>query len=468
MKVRIRISTILTLILAAATAFTLLTSAFAEESHAAESSVTAVMTIGADGSLTVDEQWNIAALDGGVDDLTLTLPLQGDDLLYDRTNLTLSRVSVNRLTATEGETGSAASPGYSASWTDGTLRVTWHLGLTEGQAALLGINYVIPDAVKNYNDSAWCAVELMSPPGSSFRYRNASVSVIFPAQTSADSFSVSDNGNMAATKTTDGLTLSAENIMGKAGAMIQMPLVVFNQGNLALIADTDNGSKAAAVILCLIAVILLAAIIFYMLKYKEVFYRHFEKRAAAASTEVSREEFGEFLKTAPPAQLLAVMMPKMTNESDALAVTFLDFYKRGVIRLGAHSYVAAQTTGLTKFEREALALFTTEKAEIIRDDNRLRAFVKNFNTLIPGPGPFDIFLPSKKLLYTRLFALKRAAKSYNYVSPGEISDGMLRENRYDMFNLFIGLIQESNLRAEGFDAAPKRRSRNDIFLLLRK
>lgn len=465
MKVRVISALILSLcIMLSALAFP----AYAADSHALETSVTSIMTAGTDGSLTVDEQWTINAFDGDVNEVSLCLALTGDTLLRDKSNLIPNRVSVNRLTIAEGDSQDPTNPTYTSSWTDNHLTITWQINIPMGEFAVLGFNYTIPDAVKSYNGSAWCEVALLSPPGDDFHFRNISISYILPAQISTDSFKVSDSGNLIVTKTTDGVTLTADNLVGNAGALMEMPLDLFDQTKLTIIGDTGMGKKAALVVLVCVFTAIAALVILYILKFRKIFFSYFEKRASDPyMPEVTSEEFNEFLKSQPPAQLLFSLLPEPTNQSDALAVTFLDLYKRGIIRKGKTGYVAADTPGLTAYEMNAVRLFTTDRSRIIADGRRLGLWINRFNNSVRRPGPFDIFIPSKRRLYTRLFAMKRAAQNFNYVSPGEISDSMLRENRFTMFHLFISLIRENKMRSDGFDITPKRKLGNDIFRLLR-
>ncbi len=442
--------------------------AYAADSHALETSVTSIMTAETDGSITVDEQWTINAYDGDVNEITLSLPLTGDKLIHDKSSIGLNRVSVNRLTVTQGDNQDPSVPFYTTSWTDNYLTITWHLNIPMSEFAVLGVNYTIPYGVKSYNGSAWFAPELLSPPGNDFHYRNISISYILPAQTSVDNFKVSENGNLIVTKTTDGATLSAENLIGNARALIEMPLELFDQEKLTAIGDTGTGKKAVLVILIILISVLAAVIILYILNYKKIFYSYFEKRALHLDMpDVTDDEFNEFLKTQPPARLLFALLPEPTNQSDPLAVTFLDLYTRGIIRKGKTGYICLNTPNLSVYERNAVSLFTTDRSRIISDDRRLGAWISKFNNSVPRPGPFDLFIPSKRRLYTRLFAMKRLAKNYNYISPGEISDSMLRETRFSMFHLFISLIRENKMRSDGFDITPKRKLGNDVFRLLR-
>ncbi len=459
------VTVIVTLILLCAV---LTVPANAEGFHAVETGVTSIMTIASDGSLTVDEQWTVSAYDGDINEIELSMPLTGDTLILDRTKLNLNRVSVNRLTVAESDAQTSTVPAYTASWVDNYLTIKWILNIPMGEFVVLGINYTIPNAVKSYNNSAWCAPELFSPPVEDYHYRNVSINIILPAQISSDSFKVSENGNLIVTKTTDGATLSAENLIGKARALVEMPLELFNNEKLTVIGDTGSGKTAAYIILTAALVALFALLIIYILQYKRIFYAYFEKRSYATDMpDVSNEEFNEFMKSQPPAQLLYALFPAPTNASDALAVTFIDLYTRGYINKSRNGFTAVSTSGLTQYERTALRLFTTEKSRIIADENKLRIWITKYNNIIPKPGPFDIFIPSKKRLYTRLFVMKRSAKGFNYISPGEISDSILREKKFTVFRLFISLIQENKMRSDGLDTEPKRKLGNDVFRLLR-
>lgn len=337
--------------------------------------------------------------------------------------------------------------------TDCKYSVSWFI--PESGTHTFFIRYVLNDVVKIYNDKAYFYCRPVNED-SNLICRNVTVKISTPSQCFAEDFEITESGLLAGTKTENCVTFFASNTAGAVKVGIAMPSEVFNVSKLTHIIDDNSVYKIVLSVLGVFAFIAIALGLFFAIKHEKLVRSYRENRCKKKLLDESTEKTQRMVfSQISPAELIKTVLPNTVNDSDYFIVTVLELYTRGYIKVTSHGFDTTENSMtdsckrvLNKNEKRILHLFNNSRWEkFISEPKAFYNEIQSFNKNVKCLSMLNDFSSKGKKLVRRCFEIKLGAKRFDYVTPQEVSDSLFRNEKYNIGDLVISIINEFSLNS---------------------
>lgn len=424
-----------------------------------------------DGSVAVSEDWRVAIGENSSESFTRKIPLT-DDVFGSVSGISDIVVSVDGSVCSEESSDSLRRLSYSLIKNSDAYIIKWYMP-EDNAPHTFSVRYVLSGGVKLYNDEAYFTFNIVNGD-EKLLCNNITAVITAPSDCFAEDFQILESGSLAGEKSDGKITFSCKNSVGKAGGRIKLPSTLFDKSSLVQIVDDTRGIKIAVVVISVLAAAAIGFLIYFVINYKRIFRKHFIKKCRAFPREENASAiFDSVFFAFSPAQVLNIVIGDALNGADFFIITCLDLVKRGYIKASRDGFTADEKSETDRYNRP---LNSCEKRVIeIFGGDEIKKFtekplkfyneITSFNKQIKFVSPFFALSKNGKKLIYNCFEIRISAKQFEFVSPMEISDSFFRNDKYDVGDLAVSVINEFD-KAENFgDICDPDEFKRNMFML---
>lgn len=417
--------------------------------------------LNSDGSALISEEWTLTVDENCRECFSRDIFVVDDN--FERiSGMSDLSVSLDGNNCSE-ENGDVLREGtYFYTESEGKYSVNWFV--PNGGTHTFFIRYMLDDAVKIYNNKAYFYCRPVNED-SNLICRNVTVKISTPSECFAENFEITDSGSLAGTKDENCVTFFSSNTAGFVKVGISMPEDVFTVSELTHIVDDNSLYIVILSVLGAIAFVVIVLGVFFTVKHEQLIRSYREKRCKKKLLDDSIDKAQRIVfSQISPAELIKTILPDVTNNSDYFIMTVLELYTRGYIKVTSHGFTASENSmtdsckrALDKNEKRIIYLFNNARwEEFISAPKSFYEEIQSFNKNIKYLSILNDFSAKGKKLVRRCFEIKLSAKRFEYITPQEVSDSLFRNEKYNVGDLVIAIINE-------FSAPSTENEHNDKF-----